>query len=314
MIHPSVSKNGRFFFAPIIAICEWLGNNHPEILLRLRYWYTYKKKLNLKNPKNLNEKILWAKLYSDTTKWTELADKYKVREYVKNKGLEDTLVKLYAVWYKKEDICFENLPDSFIIKANNGDGKGTNKIVYKSELTKEKKKELIALVDEWLNKKNIGALSAEPQYKGIPPCVIVEELLPIEEGETTLTDYKIWCFNGKAYCTYVCSDRSKDGNSARVMLYDINWVPLPEGLEFTSDYPKGDIKPKPKNYDQMIQIAETLSQGFPELRVDLYNINGKIYFGELTFTSDGGLTDFTLEYSEILGTKFEISDFPLKKK
>ena len=313
MFHPTLSKTGRFFFAPIIRFCEGLGIHHPKALLKIRYRLTFKTKLNLNNPQDLNEKILWAKLYSDTSHWTELADKYKVREYVTNLGLADTLVKLYAVWYKKEDVIFDVLPESFIIKANNGDGKGTNKIVHKADLTEAKKRELIDLVDNWLHRKRVGALSAEPHYKDMTPCVIVEELLPLNPGTSSLTDYKIWCFNGKANFIRTYDDRSIDGSSACVMLYDLNWNMLPNAIKYSSDYPKSHGIPKPKKLSEMIEIAEKLSQGFPELRVDLYYVNDKVYFGELTFTSHGGFNDFTEEYSRKLGNMFNIEDFPKKQ-
>lgn len=316
MFHPTLSKSGRLFFAPLIKFCEFLGNHYPELLLKLRYRYVFKKSLDLKNPRDLNEKIIWAKLYSDTSRWTDLADKYRVRGYVESLGLGDTLVKLYDVWYKKADVNLDALPDKFIIKANNGDGKGTNKIINKAEFTNpNKKRELISMVDEWLHRRNIGALHAEPQYKGMKPCVVVEEVLPLEKGATSLTDYKMWCFNGKCYYTWICNDRSAGGNSAHVMTYDMDWNAHPEFSVFNSDYLRGDIIPKPKNFDKMVEIAEKLSKGFPELRVDLYNIDGKIYFGELTFTSQGGFMDFfTPEFNRILGDKFDIHDFPLKKK
>ena len=138
MFHPTLSKSGRIFFAPLIKTCEFLGNHYPELLLKLRYRYVFKKNLDLKHPRDLNEKIIWAKLYSDTSRWTELADKRKVRDYVERIGLGDTLVKLYATWYRKEDIDLDALPDKFIIKANNGDGKGTNKVIEKSKITPPK--------------------------------------------------------------------------------------------------------------------------------------------------------------------------------
>lgn len=314
MFHPTLSKSGRIILWPIIKLTEFLGNHFPKTLLKIRYRYVFNKKLDLKNPQDINEKILWAKLYSDTSLWTELADKYKVRDYVKSKGLGDILVKLYAVWYNIDEVDFDSLPESFIIKANNGDGKGTNKIIHKSELTIERKTELSKLICKWLNRKNIGALHAEPQYKGMTPCVIAEEVLPLDEGASSLTDYKIWCFNGKAYYIWVCNDRGSGGNSAHVMTYDMNWSPHPEFSVFNSDYLKGEIIPKPQNFDKMIEIAETLSNGFPELRVDLYNISGKIYFGELTFTSQGGFMDFyTPEFNHKLGSLFSITDFKQKR-
>ena len=117
--HPTLSKSGKIFFWPLIKLTEFMGNYFPKTLLRIRYRCLFKKPLNLNNPQNLNEKILWAKLYSDTSQWTELADKRKVRDYIEKMGLADILVKLYATWYNKEDVNFDNLPESFIIKSNN---------------------------------------------------------------------------------------------------------------------------------------------------------------------------------------------------
>lgn len=312
LLHPASSKTGRILFAPLLKLCEFMGNHTPELLLKIRYFIVFRKPLNLKNPQDLNQKILWAKLFSDTSEWARLADKYEVRRYVERKGLADTLVKLYAVWYRKEDVDFEALPETFIIKANNGDGKGTNKIIRKSELTPEKKQEYLDLINEWLHRKNIGALHAEPQYKSMRPCVIAEEVLPYEPGATSLADYKIWCFNGKAYYIWTCNSRSASGNYAHVMTYDLHWNAHPEFSAVNSHYPLGKVMPKPKNLDQMIAIAEKLSQGFPQLRVDLYNVNGKVYFGELTFTSQGGLMCyFTPEFNKMLGDKFSINDFPM---
>lgn len=315
MFHPTLmTGKSKYLFLPLVKFCEWWGLHFPVSLIKLRYRYVFKKPIDLKNPKDLNEKILWAKLFSDTSKWTELADKYKVRKYVEDLGLGQYLVKLYAVWFDAKEVNFDALPETFIIKANNGDGKGTNKIIWKSELTEEKKTELVKMIDEWLHRKNIGALHAEPQYKGMKPCVIAEEVLPCDPGTTTLTDYKIWCFNGKAYYVWICNDRSKGGNSAHVMTYDLDWNAHPEFSVFNSDYLRGEIMPKPDNLDEMIKVAEKLSQGFPELRVDLYNVKGKVYFGELTFTSQGGFMDFyTPEFNLELGSKFDIKDFPVKK-
>lgn len=315
MFHPTLSKTGRLLFAPIIGFCIFLGKHYPRLLIELRYYAIYKKRLNLKKPIDLNEKILWAKLYSDTSKWTELTDKYKVRSYVESLGLAETLVRFYGMWDNAEDVDFDKLPNSFILKANNGDGKGTNHIVHnKSQLTENDKKELRKKIDFWLHRKNIGVLSAEPHYIEMPPCIIAEEVLPAESGALSVVDYKIWCFNGKAYYIWVCNNRSAGGNSAHVLTYDLDWNPHPEFSIFNSDYIEGKPIAKPKNLDRMIEVAEILSHGFPEVRVDLYNINGKIYFGEMTFTSQGGLNSFyTPEFLVELGSYFEIDDFPKKK-
>ena len=313
MFHPTLHKSTRIFFAPLIGVCEWLGNHYPKTLLQLRYYYVFHRKCNLNEPRDLNEKILWAKLYADTSRWTELADKYKVREYVRQKGLEDTLVKLYAVWYDVKEVDWDALPAHCIIKANNGDGKGTNRIIHKSKLNEKRKEELLQLIDSWLHRKNIGALHAEPHYKHMRPCVIAEELLPIPDGQNSLTDYKIWCFNGKAYCIWVCNDRSQNGNSAHVMTYDRDWQAHPEWSVFNSDYLQGKTIPRPENLEKMLRVAEILSEGFAQVRVDLYNIKGKVYFGELTFTSQGGLMDFyTPQFLQMLGDQVDINLFERK--
>lgn len=313
MFHPTLSKKGRILFAPIIKFCEYLGKHHPSVMVQLRYYAVYKRFAHLKQPIDLNEKILHIKLYTDTSRWPDLVDKYKVREIIKGKGLGDILVTLYGVWYSSEEFVrsYDSLPESFILKANNGEGKGTNLVVKNKN--EWKMKDLADKVEEWLSRKNIGALVAEPQYEAIKPCVIAEQLLPLEPGHHSLTDYKIWCFEGKPYFVWVCNDRNEDGNSAHVLTYDTDWNPHPEFSIFTSDYLQGEPIPKPENLEMMLSIAEKLSAGFPELRVDLYNIQGKVYFGELTFTSQGGINSFyTQEFLNYAGSLFSVEN--LKKK
>ena len=315
MFHPTLSKKGRIIFYPIIKFCEYLGNNHPQVMVQLRYYSVFKRWANLYHPKDLNEKILYLKLFTDTSKWPDLVDKYKVRDYVHSKGFDDILVKLYGVWHSVDEFKkeYDRLPKSFILKANNGEGKGTNLVVTnKSNFSVDV---LAGKIHEWLSRKNIGALVAEPQYKHIVPCVVAEELLPIEEGSHSLTDYKIWCFNGKPHFIWVCNNRNRDGNSAHVLTYDLDWTPHPEYSVFTSDYKQGTPIEKPVNFEKMLSIASILSEGFPELRVDLYNIKGKIYFGELTFTSQGGINGFyTQDFLNLAGGKFEVEDLKISKR
>lgn len=318
MFHPTLSKSGRILFAPLIKICEFIGIYFPSVMVQIRYFACFKRFANLKHPKDLNEKILYYKLFKDTSHWPDLVDKYKVRSYVEKLGYGDSLVKLYGHWCSLENFQkdFESLPESFILKANNGEGKGTNLVIKKkSEYVNEKYDELCSLLKWWLSRKNIGALIAEPQYKSIVPCIVAEELLPLEADQNTLTDYKIWCFEGKPHFIWVCNDRSAGGNSAHVMTYDTEWNAHPEYSVFNSDYLQGEVMPKPENLEKMLKTAEALSQGFPELRVDLYNINGKIYFGELTFTSQGGINSFyQKEFLDLCGGLFDVESLPNKKK
>jgi hypothetical protein len=304
MFHPTLSNWGRIVYAPVIKFCEWLGERHPVTLVKIRYFQRFKKWPDLKNPKDLNEKILYLKLFTDTSEWTRLADKYRVREHVKQRGLEECLIDLIGVWDNVKDIDFDVLPNAFIFKANNGDGKGSNLIVTdKSKLDCETVRRTL---DGWLHKKHIGALSAEPQYKGIEPRVIAEALLPIEEGQKSLVDYKIWCFNGKAY--YIWTTANRDNDSTEVMTYDREWTPMPEVCVFDNRYREGKLMPKPKNLDDMLQVAEKLTEGFPCVRLDLYNVSGHIYFGEMTFTSFSGMMNFyTPEFLAKCGDLVDLS-------
>lgn len=302
----STNKTMSAICWPLIKLCEWMGRNTPETLVKIRFYSKFKRWPRLKNPQDLNEKILWQKLYSDTSKWTELADKYKVRQYIESLGLGKYLVKLYGKWDKAKDIDFSQLPNSAIFKVNNGDGKGTNLIVR--DIPKANHVKLRKTFAKWLNRKNIGDLSAEPHYKHMAPCIIAEEVLKLPEGAHSLTDYKIWCINGKPIYIWTCSDRDEDGGGADVMTYDLDWNAHPEFSVFTSEYRQGKILPKPNNLEEMLSVATQLSKGFPILRVDMYNIEGQIYFGELTFTSQGGMMDFyTQEFLSILGEKADIS-------
>ena len=288
-MHPTTKKSTRILFAPLIAFCNWLGEKHPVTLVKWRYFARFKKFPNLKNPKDLNEKILYLKLFTDTTEWTRLADKYRVREFVKERGLEKYLIDFVGVWYDAKDIYFEKLPNSFIFKANNGCGKGSNMIVTdKNKFNVEATRRLL---DGWLKEKHVGALAAEPQYKAMKPCILAEALLPLDEGQTSLVDYKIWCFNGKAQYIMTCS--SREGSYTKLNLFDLEWNQISGYMNPSVDYPLETIPlEKPTNLSEMVEVAGILSKGFPCVRVDLYNIRGKIYFGEMTFTSLGGMMNY----------------------
>ena len=300
--NPKLNK----YFKPVIAFCEWLGVHHPILLARIRYFARFKKPLDLKNPQTLNEKILFLSLKTDTTMWTDCTDKYKARDYVKQCGLEDILVKLYGVWDKASDIDFNQLPDEFVLKATHGSG-DIKVVTDKSKLNIP---ELVAEFDKDL-KTVYGALESGHHYMRIQPRMIAEELLH-NDPETakisfSIIDYKIWCFNGKVHWLWACANR--DEHTTEVMTYDIDWNAYPEYSIFENDYRHGEILPKPKNLKRMIEVAEILAKPFPCVRVDLYNIDGKIYFGELTFTSYGGLQDFyTDEFQQLAGSQIDLSE------
>lgn len=288
MFHPTMSKSGRILFFPMIKFCEWLGEKHPVPLVKMRYYAYFHRFPNLKEPKDMNEKILYMKLYTDTSRWTELADKYKVRDYVDKCGLGEYLIPLLGMWTNVNEIDFSALPKSFIFKANNGVGKSELMLVKdKDKLDVEETKKFL---DELLKRKHVGVLSGEPHYKTMKPCIIAEELLPSAEGEKSPADYKIYCANGKARYIWMCSGRDSMGTN--VMTYDCEWNARPDLCIFDSRYREDKVRPKPQNLEEMIRVAETLVKPFPFVRLDLYNINGKIYFGEMTFTPLGGMVNF----------------------
>lgn len=239
--------------------------------------------INWNSPVDLNEKINWLKFNSDTTKWSELADKYAVRKFIEEKGYKQYLVPLLGVWENANEIDFSTLPDSFVLKTNNG--AGTVMVVEDKALIDQRT--VRAQLNKWLKNK-FGLKRAEPHYLRIKPLIIAESLLKDKSGiSSSLVDYKIWCFDGKAFGTKVFYNRHRF--EADIEWYDRDWNYRPEKLVFTKDKRDGGGKiNKPKNYEQMISFAEDLSKGFPQVRVDLYNIDGQIYFGEMTFTASGG--------------------------
>lgn len=275
----------------IIQIVELLANWHiltPIRVAKLRYMYIMHKWPHFEHPKDLNEKINYLKFYGDTSKWPMLTDKYAVRKYIESIGLGDTLVKLYGKWDSVEDIDWDSLPDKFVMKCNNGSGDVL--------ICKDKAKLDIEATKRYFDKmlhREFGVVSAEPHYASIKPCIIAEELLDASTqpcGSSSLVDYKIWCFNGKPHSVYCCYNRKQ--YHANVGVYDLNWHYHPEASVFTKHYIMGQQLPKPTCLDRMIEVAKKLSWGFPVLRVDLYEVNGHVYFGELTFTSQSGCMDY----------------------
>lgn len=292
-------------FKPLIVFCEWLGTNQPETLAKIRYFARFKKPLHLNHPRTLNEKILFLSLKTDTTLWTRCADKYEVRDYVKECGLEDILIPLIGVWDHATDINFESLPDEFVLKATHGSGD----ILVVQDKKKLDATTVINVFEKDLKQK-YGALESGHHYLRIVPRMIAEELIKNDADtavlSSTIVDYKVWCFNGKAFVIFTCANRTE--TTLEIMTYDREWKEHPEYLKFEHDHIQGGSLPKPKNLDKMIEIAESLAKPFPCVRVDLYNINGKVYFGELTFTSYGGMMDyFSDEFQSLAGEMIDLS-------
>lgn len=261
--------------------------------LKIKYKYIMNKKLDINNPRTFNEKLQWLKLYNRRNEYTMMVDKYEVRNYIGRELGEKYLIPLLGVWNTPEDINFEMLPNQFVLKCNHNSGLGMCICTDKSKLNIKK---VIAELKKGLAQ-DYYLTGREWPYKDVPRKIIAEQYIadtPVENKktfgicgveDTGLTDYKFFCFDGVADSVMVCIDR----NSGNPKFYFFNkeWKLCRyniRGINAPSDF----TLPKPKNIDKMFEIAEYLSQGIPFVRVDLYNSNGKIYFGELTFFPDSG--------------------------
>ena len=261
-----IKKIGKKFF-------EILTKVSPKLSAIVLYIYRTKEIPNLKNPKNFNEKMTKLKLsYTNNEMVSKCSDKYEVREYVKSKGLESILNELYFVCDKVEDIDFNKLPNQFALKCTHGCAYNVicgDKRTLNIEETKRK-------LNGYLNEK-YGLATQELHYLNIKPRIICEKYLCDESGKMPI-DYKIYCFNGRPECILVCSEREK---KLKLSYYDLKWKRLNYEKKNWSSRVKID---KPKNLEKMLNIARQLSEEFEFVRVDLYNKDGEIIFGELTFT------------------------------
>lgn len=274
-----------------------------KTMLRLQYLIKTGRFLHLKNPKRFTEKLQWYKLNYRNPVMHTCVDKYAVREYVKSKGLEDTLVKLYARYDNVKDVDWDSLPDEFVIKTSHGGG-GLNVILCrdKSEETRKKVTSSLTFTASSIPEKRGGR---EWAYWGIPTGIIAEELLINRDNpEAGVNDYKIFCYGGKAKYIIVDVDRFI-GHKRN--FYDRDW----NNLHISSDCPSSDREiEKPANYEEMLCIAEKLSEDFPYVRVDLYNVEGRIYFGELTFYPWSGYVKYSPdEWDYKFGEDFELKKY-----
>ena len=276
-----------------------LGCCWPRMQVSLRYRLTHGKWIDWKNPRDIDEKIQWLKFYGDTSQWPRLADKYAVREYVKEKGLEDILVPLIGKWDKAEDIPWESLPNQFVMKTNHGSGDALV-CTDKSKLdTAYHTKNFDRLLKE-----KFGVTMYEPHYDKIKPCIIAEELLDASKQDypsSSPIDYKLWCFDGKPAYFFVCFNRAN--GSCDVSTYDTDWNLYPQYIKGVDHYHACDTPlPRPHCLEQMLAIAPKLTKGFPCVRLDLYEIDHKLYFGEMTFTPASGANYFyPQEFLNVLG-------------
>ena len=282
----------------------WFSMLLPDrIFLKLRYRMRTGKQLNLKAPKTFNEKVQWLKLYDRKDIYTTMVDKFEAKRYVANIIGEKFIVPTLGIFDNFDDIDFDKLPKQFVIKCTHDSG---GLVIVKNkeglDIQSARKK-----INKCL-KTNYYYYGREWPYKNVKPRIIIEKYME-DKNTKSMRDCKFFCFNGKPEIMYL-SEGLEDHKTAGMSFYDMNFK--------ITDCKRSDyrtlsyIPEKPKNFEKMKKFSSVLSKGIPHLRVDWYEINGKLYFGELTFTTCGGMVPFTDEkWNKKLG---DLIDLGLVKK
>ena len=236
---------------------------------------------DLKDPKDFNEKCMWLlhNIYAGDPTITRCVDKYEMRGYLQEKGMGNLLPKVYGVWDKPRHIDWDTLPNEFVMKCNHGCGCN----IFCRDKTKFDRKVAEKHLAKWL-KINFAYYYGEVNYEHIKPRIFCEEYL--DDGNVQPTDYKILCFNGEPKLFMLCTEREK---GAKFTFTDANYNRL---LWETGFHSGGELPAKPRSFDQMLSYAKEISAPFPFVRVDFYDIHGKLYIGELTFSPLGCSVDY----------------------
>ena len=264
---------------------------HLELLGELRM----DKKINIDNPQTFNEKLQWLKLYDRNPEYTKMVDKYEAKKYVASIIGEEYIIPTIGTYDNFDEINFNELPNQFVMKCTHDSG-GNIICKDKSKLNFSIAKEKI----EKCLKRNFYNYSKEWPYKNVKPRIIIEEYMN-NFNENELKDYKLFCFNGMVKIILVCSDRRTE---LKETWFDVNWNYI--NLEEGGHKSDSDIE-KPKNLELMVKLAEKLSIDVPFVRIDFYEIEEKVYFGEITFFPASGFEKFNPEkYDKILGDMLEL--------
>lgn len=285
-----------------VFMIYYLGKMIPdEVWVKMIYRIKMRRKLNLRNPKTFNEKLSWLKLHDRNPLYTMMVDKLEAKKYVENIIGRGYIIPTIMLWDTVDEIDFDSLPKQFVLKCTHNSG-GVIVCRDKERLSEETVKKRL----KNSLKKNFYWLGREWPYRNVKPRILVEQYMEDsnDTGKNGLTDYKFYCFNGKAKYLYV-STGLEDHKTAQIGFLTMDWKFAPFGR---SDYKAFDKLPlRPVNLFEMVRIAEKLSRDFLFLRVDLYEINGKIYFSELTFTPCSGMMPFSpYEWDERLGLELDL--------
>ncbi|MBQ3133401.1 MAG: hypothetical protein IJC17_03895 [Clostridia bacterium] len=290
---------GKYAISLLHCVESWLMprliNDEKAVI---RY---YKKKsggkiVDLKNPKKFSEKLQWYKLHADFPLMQQCADKVAVRDYIAENGYAHLLNEQYGVYSNINELDISELPDRFVLKAAHGSGQN----VIVTSKTDVNWRETKMMLSSWLHQ-NIYWSGRETVYRDMPRRIVAEKFLEDETGE--LRDYKFFCFNGKPAFMQLEIGRFNGENTRN--FYDMDWNLMPFGKEIPHN-PRVIVE-RPQKFDEMKKIAADLCKPFQFVRVDLYQVGGKVLFGELTFFPAGGAPDFVpAEYDEIVGNMWEL--------
>lgn len=262
--------------------------------LNIHYRASFKKNIDWNNPSSFNEKLQWLKVYDRKDIYSKLVDKYEVRNIIKSKIGEDYLIPLLGVWESFDEINFDNLPNQFVLKCTHDSGS----VIICKDKTKFDRERAKKKINEWMSI-NYYWKKREWPYINIKPRIIAEELM-LDESSQELKDYKFFTFNGEPRFLYIASDRNKENEDVKFDYFDIDFqrINVRQSAHENSNY----IFSKPEKFEEMIEISKILSKGIPQVRMDFYVVNGKIYFGEYTFFHHSGLVPFIPEsFDYVLG-------------
>jgi len=277
---------------------KWARLIPDRLYLQLKFFLKMGMRLQIKHPETFNQKIQWLKLYEKKEYYVNYVDKVLVRDIIAQRFSSDILVPIVGIYTTFDEINFHELPLKFVLKPSHLSGKifvcKNKQSINYEELRQE--------VNLWM-KSNYFWSYRELPYKFIKPRLIIEELLEDEEDKE-FKDYKVMCFDGKVWCSFVTHNRSSKSNMY-VDFYNRNWERLP----FIRRYKSSNIFiEKPYNYEEMIRISEELGKEEKFLRVDFYEVNRKLYFGEITLYPGAGFESFNpLEWDYKLGSYIDLS-------
>ena len=270
--------------------------------LALKYYAFMGKWLNLKHPRTFNEKLQWLKLFDRKDIYTTMVDKVTAKQYVAGIIGEEYIIPTLGMWDRFDDIDFDALPDQFVLKCTHDSG-GLVICPDKSKFDKEAARQKI----EKSLKRDYFSIHREWPYKNVKPRIIAEQYMKDEETNE-LRDYKFFCFNGVVRAMFVATERQKKGTEVKFDFYDTDFQHLP----LRQGHPNAGVPiAKPQGFEQMKVLAEKLSAGIPHVRVDFYSVNGKVYFGELTFSHFAGFVPFQPEkWDEVFGEWITLPNLP----